>query len=625
MVASPVQSLDGSISKQPFFELLLQSRTIPSLLLMLLPLLLYNPVVHNSFVNYDDLGYITGNKHVQAGLTGDTIRWAFTSQELANWHPLTWLSHALDSQLFHLNPIGHHYTNVFLHGLAGVLLFLFLQMATGFTSRSFVVAALFAVHPINVESVAWASERKNVLCTVFFFAGLLAYRWYVDHPTLGRYVSVAISFSLALMSKPLAVTFPCVLLLLDYWPLNRTTLLPGSRSESKSSAYQSLPFSRLVLEKLPLFALSAASAVITMIAQKGGGALRDEYGFSARVANATVAYTRYLGKAIWPSHLAALYPFPRTGLPSWEVLLSGLLLIAITVGCIALKQYKYLAVGWFWFLGTMVPMIGLVQVGEQALADRYAYIPFIGLFLAVIWAIADWSASKRIGHTLETVAVIAALAGFCVVTTVQVSYWHDTTSLWSHALAVTNNNFVAHDNLGAELIKYGKVPEARDQFLAAIAINPRDAFSQINVGVCEKKLGNTNGAIEHYNAALRLAKDPMLRATALSNLGSLYRMNGDYSAAREHYIAALALKPESATAIFGLGLVAQRAGNFSEAAGYYAKAVGSEPSDVGYLLLAQALEKSGRTQEATKATQLAQQLSPNLGSAQQAVHDLLQN
>jgi len=380
-----------------------------------------------------------------------------------------------------------------------------------------------------------------------------------------------------------------------------------------------------VLEKLPLFALSAASAVITMIAQKGGGALRDEYEFSARAANATVAYARYLGKAIWPSHLAALYPFPLTGLPSWEVLLSGLLLILITAGCISLKRYRYFAVGWFWFLGTLVPMIGLVQVGEQALADRYAYIPFIGLFLAAVWAVADLSASKRIGHTTATIALIAALTGFCVVTHVQIRYWHDSTSLWSHTLAVTNNNFVAHDNLGAELIKYGKIPEARDQFRAAIAINPIDVFSQINVGVCEKKLGNTTGAIEHYNAALRLTKDPMLRATALSNLGSLYRMTGNYPAAREHYIAALELKPESSIAIFGMGLVAQHAGNFNEAAGYYTRAVVSEPSDVGYLLLAQALEKSGRTREATGATERAQQLSPNLDAAQQAVHELLQN
>jgi hypothetical protein len=345
-------------------------RVVLSLLLALLALLLYNPVTQYGFVNFDDPAYVTGNHHIRAGLTWQTVHWAFWSTEQANWHPLTWLSHAFDYQLFHLKAAGHHYDNVLLHALCVVFLFLFLESATGLVGRSAVVAALFAVHPINVESVAWISERKNVLCTVFFLLGLHAYLRYARHPDLKRYLTVAFLFALALMSKPMAITFPCVLLLLDYWPLERMRPFVATR-ESEKNPYQARAVSALVLEKIPLLLLSAASAVITVIVQKSGGALRAEYPFLLRLENAIVSYARYIGKAFWPRRLGALYPFPRHGLLGWEVVLAALVVLSISCAVLFQVRRRYLAVGWFWFLGMLVPVIGLVQVGEQAMATSH--------------------------------------------------------------------------------------------------------------------------------------------------------------------------------------------------------------------------------------------------------------
>jgi tetratricopeptide (TPR) repeat protein len=600
-----------------------QRRVVPSLLLALLALLLYNPVTQYGFVNFDDPGYVTGNPHIRTGLTWQTVHWAFWSTEQANWHPLTWLSHALDYQLFHLKAAGHHYDSVLLHALCVVLLFLFLESATGLAGRSAVVAGLFAVHPINVESVAWISERKNVLCTVFFLLGLWAYLWYARRPDLKRYLTVASLFALALMSKPMAITFPCVLLLLDYWPLGRMRPLDASGESSKASAYQAKAVSGLLWEKIPLLAFSAASAVVTVIVQKSGGALRALYPFSLRLENATVSYARYIGKAFWPSHLAALYPFPRHGLPGWEVVLATFVVLSISCAVWFQARKRYLAVGWFWFLGTLVPMIGLVQVGEQAMADRYAYIPFIGLFIALVWAVTDWAEARRIPAVYLATASLLAAAALASVAHVQMQYWGSTTALWSHTLQVTGPNFVAEDNMGAELINEGNIPAARTHFQAATQINPQDAFSQIDIGVCDKMMGNVKGAIEHYEAALRLSAAPTLRTTAFSNLGSLYRMKGNYQAARDNYTAALGIDPENALALLGLGLVTQKTGNLSSAIDYYSRAMAAGPSDVGYVLLARALEEAGRKSESATALEQARKIAPNFDMAQKDAARLL--
>jgi len=350
-----------------------------------LTLALYNPVNSHPFVNYDDDRYVTENPHIHNGVEWDTIAWAFTSIEQENWHPLTWLSHALDYGLFHQNPTGHHFTSLLIHAANAVLLFLLLAFATRRSGPSLLVALLFALHPINVESVAWVAERKNVLSTFFFLGAIGAYGWYARKPHWQRYLAVATLFAAGLMSKPMVITFPFVLLLLDYWPLGR---VEGNQA---SSPGPTLSWTKLLVEKLPLLALSAASAVITMKAQQAGGAMRSTAQFSlgVRVENAVVAYATYLWKLIWPSHLAPLYPHPGDSLASWQVALSLLVLLAITSIVLAFRAKRYLLVGWLWFLGTLVPVIGLVQVGDQAMADRYAYVPLLGIFVMIAWGFAD--------------------------------------------------------------------------------------------------------------------------------------------------------------------------------------------------------------------------------------------
>jgi tetratricopeptide (TPR) repeat protein len=600
-----------------------QRRVVLSLLLALLALLLYNPATQFGFVNFDDPGYVTGNPHVRAGLTWQTVHWAFSSTEQANWHPLTWLSHAFDCQLFHLKAAGHHYDNVLLHALCAVFLFLFLESATGMAGRSAVVAALFAVHPINVESVAWISERKNVLCTVFFLLGLCAYRWYARRPDIKRYLAVAFLFALALMAKPMAITFPCVLLLLDYWPLGRMRSFAATGESESASASPATSVAKLLLEKIPLMLFCVASAAITVIVQKSGGALRAEYAFPLRLENALVSYARYIGKAFWPSHLAALYPFPRHGVPPWQVVLAALIVLSISGLVLWQSRKRYLAVGWFWFLGTLVPVIGLVQVGEQAMADRYAYIPFIGLFIALVWAVADWAKVRQIPAMYLATASVLAVMAMASVAHVQMKYWQSSADLWAHALEVTGPNFVAEDNMGAELINQGSIAAARAHFQAATEINPQDAFSQIDIGVCDKKMGNVKGAIEHYKAALRLSAAPTLRSTAFSNLGSLYRLQGNYPAARDNYMASLRIDPAYEMALLGLGLVAQKTGNLSDAIDYYSRAMEAGPSDVGYILLARALESAGRQSESAAALEKARKIAPAFDVAQKEAARLL--
>jgi tetratricopeptide (TPR) repeat protein len=597
-------------------------RLIAALALSLLALLLYNPVTEYGFVNFDDPAYVTGNRHIQAGLTWHTVAWAFRATEHANWHPLTWLSHTLDYQLFHLKAAGHHYDSVLLHVVCVVLLFLFLESATGLVGRSAIVAALFAVHPINVESVAWISERKNVLCAVFFFLGLWAYEWYAQNPNLKRYLAVAFSFALALMSKPMAITFPCLLLVLDYWPLERMREF-GSNGSTTSSPHPARALRWLVLEKVPLLLFSAASGVITVIAQKSGGAFRTQYEFPLRAENAVVSYARYIGKLFWPTRLAALYPFPRNGVPAWEIALSVLVLLAISGAVLLQRHRRYLAVGWFWLLGTLVPVIGLVQVGEQSMADRYAYIPFVGLFIAIVWGIGDWAESRRIAQRYTAFAALLALVVLAAVTRTQMKYWESSTALWAHTLAVTGPNFVAEDNMGAELIGEGKIDAARVHFQAAIDINPQDPFSQLDIGVCDQRMGDLQSAIAHYQAALRTSTETLLRSTALSNLGSTYRLAGNYDAARENYTAVLRSDPQNVVSLIGLGLIAQKNGDFNGASSYYSRAAAAEPWAVNYLLLAQALHKAGRNSEAAAAFEQAKRIAPSLDADQNEVKGLL--
>ena len=595
------------------------------LLLVAATLALYNPVNRHPFVNFDDDHYVTNNLHARAGLTWSTITWAFTTTELANWHPLTWISHALDCQVFQLNPAGHHYTNVLLHAADVVLLFLLLQWTTGFTGRSLMVAALFALHPINVESVAWVSERKNMLSMLFFLLALWAYGWYARQPKAGRYLAVAFLFALGLMAKPQVITFPFVLLLWDYWPLQR--MFPAQREEVPAVPERPSPqpFSWLVLEKLPLMVLSAASAVITMKVQKAGGAVRTamENPVSVRLENAVVSYARYVKKAFWPSHLAPLYPHSGDSPKMWLVAASALFLLVVTALVLAAPRRRYLAVGWFWFLGTLVPMIGLVQVGEAAMADRYAYLPFLGLFMMVCWGVADWAEQRHIPARWVAIPGLAALVALTAVTHRQLEYWGDNTILWSHTLQVTGKNFVAEDNLGGALLQLGRIGEAMPHFQRAAEINPRDPVANLNLAINQQQHGQLQEAIDLYQKVLMMTTDTTLRSDALSYLGSAYRRLGSYRDALQNYEAALRLAPENSHAWVGLGLLAQRNGDFRQAADHFSRAVAIQPTDVGYVLLARALELSGHHAEAEVAYQEAQRISPDFEQAQEQASQLL--
>ncbi len=409
---------------------------------------IYLPVVGHSFIVLDDHDYVTGNQHVQGGLSWSTIKWAFTSTEAANWHPLTWLSHALDCQFFALNPAGHHLDNVLIHAVNGALLFLLLAWVTKRVGPSLLVAALFALHPINVESVAWVAERKNVLSTFFFFLAIGAYGWYARKASWRRYLAVAALFAAGLMAKPMVITLPFVLLLLDYWPLER--IADGENGAAAANGIPKAGLGRLLLEKAPLLFFSAASAWITLKAQHSVVRTIEEFSFAARIENAMVSYALYLWKMLWPAQLA-LYPHAVSTPPAWHWILSAAVLIGVTAVVAVYRRKRYLAVGWLWFLGTLIPVIGLVQVGEFAMADRYGYVPLIGIFVMVAWSVADWADEKKIRTAWRVVPAAGVLLALAWVSHRQMSYWKSDYDLWSHALAVEENPF-AENAVGVALL-----------------------------------------------------------------------------------------------------------------------------------------------------------------------------
>jgi protein O-mannosyl-transferase len=592
---------------------------IVCLLLAVVTLALYNPVTHHPFVNYDDDRYVTENPHIRQGLTADTFTWALTSTEQANWHPLTWMSHALDVSLYRLNPVGHHFTSILLHAANVILLFLLLMWATGRFGPSLFVAALFALHPINVESVAWIAERKNVLCTMFFFLTLWAYGRYARNPHWKRYVAVVALFACGLASKPMVITLPFALLLLDYWPLARVRGMSAKENERQPA----FPWSRLVLEKLPLLALSAASAVITMQAQQAGGAIRTttEVSFGTRIATAVWAYGMYLWKMVWPARLAPLYPHPGDSLAAWQVLVAALVLIAITAAVWRFRARRYLLVGWLWFLGTLVPVIGLVQVGEAAMADRYGYIPLIGIFVMIGFDVADWAEQRHFGlwPVVPAAAVLVALA---FTTHRQMEYWRSNEDLWSHTLAVTENNFVAEDNLGGALTLDGKEEEAYPHFEAAARINPRDPLSHGNLGTYFQTHNRMREAVEQYEVAVQLTSDPALLAQTYANLGAAHRALGEDDAAQKSYDQSLRLNPNQYNAWLGLGLLARKQGKLDEAISDLSRSLELRPTAQGYLELGHTLVQSGHVAEAINAYKEALKISPDLVEAQQAADSL---
>ncbi len=595
---------------------------IVCLLLGLSVLAFYNSITQNAFVNFDDDRYILDNPQVRHGLTWQTVEWAFTTFSQGNWHPLTWISHATDYQLFKRNPIGTHYVNVLLHTTNVILLFLLLQKATGFSWRSAFVAAIFGLHPINVESVAWAAERKNVLSMLFLLLAMYAYDAYARRPRVKLYIAVFVLFAFGLMAKPQIITLPFVLLLWDYWPLGR---MRGGQPPPAPGTMGVTSFAALLIEKIPLLLLSLASAVITMLAQSSGGAVRTvtEIPFAARLQNAVVAYGRYLEKAFWPVNLAPLYPHPGMTLPAWEIGLSSVFLLAVTVVVLWNRRNSYLVFGWFCFLGTLVPMIGLVQVGEAALADRYAYFPFIGLFIMTTWGVAEISAARRFPKMYAACISAAVVLMLGVLTYRQVGHWRTSETLWTWTLQVTDRNFIAHDNLGGAYVSVGRFEEAIPHFRSAVAIRPNDAMAHLNIGAYEQQHGNEQAAIEQYEMVPRLTTDNGLRATALANLGSAYRDLGEAVRAKTNYHAALELNPDCFQAVLGLGLLAQKSGNAEEAVRQFSRAVLISPTDMGYLLLERSYRASGRVRDAQVAHEQALRISSNIEQAEQNVEQVL--
>ncbi|MGH7170353.1 MAG: tetratricopeptide repeat protein, partial [Gemmataceae bacterium] len=479
------------------------------------------------FINFDDDDYVSNNAHVQQGLTIEGLRWAFTSREEVNWHPLTWLSLQLDSRLFGPAPVGYHRTNVLLHACNTVLLFWLLRRMTGALWCSAGVAAFFGLHPVHVEAVAWVTSRKDVLSTLLWLLTTAAYLGYAKRPTVGRYGLVVLLLALGLMAKQMLVTLPATLLLLDYWPLCRWP----DASTATTTTYAPASLRWLLLEKLPLLTLVIPASLLTLWAQQPILHTLSDYTIGDRVSNALVSYLRYLRMAVWPVDLAILYPLPRQT-PLWQPLAAFGLLAALTLGLLwASRSRRYLAVGWLWYLGTLFPVIGLVQNGPQGLADRYAYVPYIGLYIIVAWSVAEVCTRDR-RQTATALLAATTLACCGVLSWQQLGYWRDSETLWRHALAATTNNYGAHTMLAKTLLDKRKFPEAVKHFEASLRLMPDNVANHGNLAVALGMLGQLDEAADHLERSLQLRPN---HAFTHFNLGSIRERQGRLPQALRHY------------------------------------------------------------------------------------------
>ena len=576
--------------------------------------LLYTRALSNGFVDYDDEVYVTQNAQLKAGLTGATVRWAFTTYVGGNWHPLTWISHALDVSIFGLSAGGHHFMSILLHTLNAVLLFLLLYKATEALERSLAVALLFAFHPLNVECVAWAAERKSLLSTFFFFLALAAYGWYARRPSIQRYGLVALSFALGLMAKPMVITLPCVLWLVDFWPLRRVN---GQADHASQGAISQRSFSFLLVEKAPLFAFVVASAVMTLIAQGESHAIMPlgAVPLSWRLANSVLAYSLYLIKAIWPVRLAAFYPIAP--LQFWHILASFLFLAGVTFWAWReRKRHTYLLVGWLWYLGTMVPVIGLVQVGSQAMADRYAYIPLIGIFIMVVWGLADALDALSCPLQWRAVGSCAILLVLAALTTRQLGYWQNELQLWRHTAEVTTSNLVAEDNLGLALMDLHEYDEAIVHFNNAVRIRADEPTPYMAL-VYVLRDRDPQQAIKNGRIALSLISDPKDAMKINGNLGVAYNHIGEFGRASELFQQVLREDPANSTAMLGLGyaLLEQRAQKLQQD-------LDKRPTAEGFSQLGTTYEQATDTRRAQEAYLKALSIDPRLSSAQQGMERL---
>lgn len=610
------------------------------LLLAVVILAVYFPALRHPFVIYDDVDYVTQNPQVQQGLTLGTFRWALTSMQFSNWHPLTWMSHALDCELFGLDAGGHHFTSVLLHAMNAVILFLLLSRMTGRIGPSLMVALLFGLHPMNVESVAWVAERKTVLSMLFLLLALWAYLWYARKPGMGRHGCVDALFAMALAAKPMAVTFPFILLLIDYWPLQRIKLEPirPQPNDDWQSPSQILPFPqfpplRLLTEKLPLFALSAASCIVTVIAQHRVAVKTIEaFPLRDRIVNALLSYVMYLWKVVWPAHLSVFYAPQGSRLAIWQAVLCLAFLAAISILVWRERRsHPYLLFGWLWFLGTLVPMIGIVQVGDQGMADRYTYLPYVGIFIAAVWGLADLAQMTRIQPRWSAAAACVVLLVLSFLTRRQLRYWESSYALFTHSLQVTPDNYVGEDIVGTVLLEEAFratgqkcAPEARLHFQNAVRINPADALGHIDLGFCRETQGNLQEAIKEYQTALQAARSEFTKKRALINLGGAYRALRQFALARTYYNECLKFDPGGQDALKGLAQVdrEEKMPSLEEAIAMLSRAAAEHPDANLYLRLAKLQRAAGRVPEALISYQRALSLDPNLEEASVALEEL---
>ena len=556
--------------------------------------LAFGQTIHHAFINYDDDAYVYQNFVVRAGLTRRGILWAFTFGEIGHWHPVTWFSHMLDCQIWGLRAGGHHLTNVLLHAAAAILLFLALKQMTGTLWRSACVASFFAIHPQRVESVAWIAERKDVLSGVFFMLTILAYVRYVrKSPSLGGYALVVILFALGLMSKGMLVTLPFVLLLLDYWPLRRFT---PEMLESIWHSENRARLRRLIVEKIPLFLLSVASCVMTSLSpERIAPAL--QMSLPSRIENVIVSYVIYVKQMLYPVGLEIPYFNPPGGFPLWQVGLALALLLGVSAGAFVFrKRHPYLIVGWLWYLGMMAPVIGLVQISYYARADRYTYLPHIGLYMMAIWGGAELFGRSRAGRYVLSVAALVMIAALLLRTQAQASFWRDSETLWTHVLMENPNNQVAHNNLGLVLADKGEIETAIMHFEKALEIQPMYADAYNNIGTALSRTGQTREAIVQYKKALALWSDqPQMQ----NNLGTALAQNGQLTEAIPHFRKAIQLKPDFADAYGNLGHALLLEGQTDEALPQFLKALEINPDSVqAHKEIAEALLRKGRASEA---------------------------
>jgi tetratricopeptide (TPR) repeat protein len=604
-----------AVSPPPFVPVDRKPLLVACLILTGMILAVFARVGTQDFINYDDPDYVTTNAMVRNGVTAEGIGWAFTKFHSSNWHPLTWITHMIDVQLFGLDAGAHKLVNVAFHAGAAIFLLLFLFRATGALWPSAIVAALFALHPTRVESVAWVSERKDVLSAFFWMLTLFLYAGYVRSGEKRKLIGVTIAFACALMSKPSAVTLPFVLLLLDWWPFARLT-------KEKTT--------QLIVEKLPLFALLIPSILLTLRAQTGAiGAVS----FAGRFANAILSYADYLRMLVWPSGLAILYPY-RASIQSISVVFAVVVLIAITVLAIAYaRRAPYVIVGWLWFLGTLVPMSGLVQVGRQAMADRYTYISYVGLFIAIVWAMFTYA------EKYARPVAIAILVVFSGATFVQAGYWKNSETLFAHALDATKGNDIAHLSIGAAMLERGAAQEALDHLRKAVEIDPRNPLAQNNLGRALAATGDAAGAERAYRQAMAL--DPNLaeayrnladvkmragqtaEATALlqkangmkadtATRAELAAVQGDVDTALTEYAAAVREAPDNAEIHNGYAAMLARKGRDNEAMAEYLEALRINPAHYdANMNLGALFSRMGRDADATQHFQKAAEVRPN--------------